>query len=123
MGRTVAELRVSGDSAVVENVGDSRAYLFRQRELRQITVDDSLLNSTSKGGLAEADFGKSPRRDVLTQAAGAEAQLDVHISELKLESDDLLLLSSDGLQAIIATRRFDPSLVRAEPWRTLAIGC
>lgn len=102
MGTTVAAVLLSGDVAVVGNVGDSRVYLFRQGELRQLTVDDSLLNSISEhGSFRESDFSNSPMRNVLTQAAGAEKPLDVHISEVKMESDDLFLLCSDGLHAVI----------------------
>jgi PPM family protein phosphatase len=102
MGTTVAAILLSGESAVVGNVGDSRVYLFRKGELQQITVDDSLVNAVSpQGSLGEKDFSNSPMRNVLTQAAGAEGALDVHISEVELASNDLFLLSSDGLHAVI----------------------
>jgi protein phosphatase len=101
MGTTVAAVLLSGESTVVANVGDSRVYLFRQGELRQITVDDSFLNAVAPPGSSGDDFANSPMRNILTQAAGARGALDVHISELKLESNDMLLLSSDGLHAVI----------------------
>jgi serine/threonine protein phosphatase PrpC len=102
MGTTVAAVLLNGDSSVIGNVGDSRVYLFRQGELKQISLDDTFLNAIlPAGSMAEKDFANSPMRNVLTQAAGAESPLDVHISELRLESDDLLLLSSDGLHAVI----------------------
>jgi serine/threonine protein phosphatase PrpC len=101
MGTTVAACLLMGDNAVVGNVGDSRVYLFRQGELRQISIDDSFLSAVARQGMAEADFANSPMRNVLTQAAGAEGLLDVHIAELTLQSSDLLLLSSDGLHGVI----------------------
>jgi serine/threonine protein phosphatase PrpC len=101
MGTTVAAVLLSGESTVVANVGDSRVYLFRQGEIRQITVDDSFLNAVAPPGSSGDDFANSPMRNILTQAAGARGALDVHISELKLESNDTLLLSSDGLHAVI----------------------
>lgn len=102
MGTTVAAVLLNGDISVVGNVGDSRVYLLRQGELQQITQDDSFLNAISpQGSLGEKEFANSPMRNVLTQAAGAEGPLDVHISEIKLQSDDMLLLSSDGLHAVI----------------------
>jgi|HubBroStandDraft_1064217.scaffolds.fasta_scaffold213408_1 serine/threonine protein phosphatase PrpC len=102
MGTTVAAALLCGDSSVIGNVGDSRVYLFRQGELQLITLDDSFINAVAApGSLGEKDFVNSPMRNVLTQAAGAEGPLDVHISELKLESNDLLLLCSDGLHAVI----------------------
>jgi serine/threonine protein phosphatase PrpC len=101
MGTTVAAILLTGDMAVVGNVGDSRVYLFRQGQLRQLTVDDSLLNSITQNGSLEGDFSNSPMRNVLTQAAGAEGALNIHISEVKMECEDLFLLCSDGLHAVI----------------------
>jgi protein phosphatase len=104
MGTTVAAVLLSSETSVIGNVGDSRVYLFRRGELKQISIDDSLLTTlAAQGPMSEQDFENSPMRNILTQAAGAQAPLDVHISELNLESDDLLLLSSDGLHAVIGS--------------------
>jgi protein phosphatase len=102
MGTTVAAVLLSGENIVVGNVGDSRVYLFRQGELRQITFDDSFVNAiAAEGALGDRDISLSPMRNILTQAAGAEGPLDVHIFELKVESSDLVLLCSDGLHGVI----------------------
>jgi serine/threonine protein phosphatase PrpC len=102
MGTTVAAVLLNGQTSVVGNVGDSRVYLFRRGELQQITHDDSLLNAAAPpGSMSEKEFANSPMRNILTQAAGAERPLDVHISEIQLENEDLLILSSDGLHAVI----------------------
>jgi protein phosphatase len=98
MGTTIAAVLFSGENAIVGNVGDSRVYLFRNGELQQITLDDSFLAAVAAQG---ADLANNPMRNVLTQAAGAERPLDVHIAEIRLESKDLMLITSDGLHAVI----------------------
>jgi PPM family protein phosphatase len=98
MGTTVAALLLSGENVIIGNVGDSRVYLFRHSELQQMTIDDSFVATAAAQG---ADLANNSMRNVLTQAAGAEGPLDVHIAELKLENRDLFLLTSDGLHAVI----------------------
>jgi protein phosphatase len=102
MGTTIAAVLLGSENAVVGNVGDSRVYIFRDGELRQISFDDSFANVMNpSGSLSERDLANNPMRNVLTQAAGAESPVDVHITELKLATNDVLLLSSDGLHGVI----------------------
>jgi PPM family protein phosphatase len=102
MGTTVAAVLLSAENAIIGNVGDSRVYLFRDGELQQISFDDSFVNTLNPAGSAsEHELMNNPMRNVLTQAAGAEGPVDVHVTELKLASNDVLLLSSDGLHAVI----------------------
>ncbi|HMD47490.1 MAG TPA: protein phosphatase 2C domain-containing protein [Bryobacteraceae bacterium] len=98
MGTTIAAILSSAENAVIGNVGDSRVYLFRKNELQQLTMDDTFLAAAAVQG---ADAANNPMRNVLTQAAGAEHLVDVHIKEVKLESGDLFLITSDGLHAVI----------------------
>jgi PPM family protein phosphatase len=101
MGTTIVAILLNSETAIVGNVGDSRAYLFRHGALEQVSVDDSFVNAIAPPGTSEHDLANSPMRNVLTQAAGVECTLDVHVSEIKLESNDILLLSSDGLHGVI----------------------
>jgi len=102
MGTTVAALLISGYNAVVANVGDSRVYLFRKGELSQLTYDDTFLNTAlPEHALAPHERLNHPMRNVLTQAAGSKGGIDVHIQERTLQSDDLFLISSDGLHGVV----------------------
>jgi protein phosphatase len=83
-------------------VGDSRVYLFRAGELKQISYDDTYVNVlAAREGAGAIDAANSPMRNVLTQAAGSEQSVKVHIAEQKLESGDLYLICSDGLHGVI----------------------
>lgn len=102
MGSTVVAALVQGDRAAVANVGDSRAYLFRNSQLSQLTIDDTWLNTVLKQSTLDQNARlKHPMRSVLTQAAGTQRNLDVHTCELALEDGDALLLCSDGLYEMV----------------------
>ncbi len=98
MGSTLVGARVSGGSATVINVGDSRAYLVRGGVARQITEDHSYVAEQVKLGLmAESQVAGSPMRSVITRAIGADVDVIPDEYEVLLEVGDVLLLSSDGL--------------------------
>jgi PPM family protein phosphatase len=101
MGTTVAAILLGDEKTIVGNVGDSRVYLFRAGELRQISYDDTYVNAMVEREGAAFDPANSPMRNVLTQAAGSEQSVKVHIAEQKLESGDLYLICSDGLHGVI----------------------
>lgn len=100
MGTTVAAILADDTSLTVGNVGDSRVYLWRE-SLQQLTVDDTWLKAMSGRGPAEVDMSKHPLRNFLTQAAGSKDLVDVHITELELREDDVIMISSDGLHGLV----------------------
>jgi len=103
MGSTVVAVLVQSDRAAIANVGDSRAYLFRRGQLSQLTVDDTWLNTVLKQvALDQKALVKHPMRNVLTQAAGTQRDLDVHTCELELQDGDILVLCSDGLYGVVS---------------------
>lgn len=102
MGTTVAALLLSGDNVIIGNVGDSRIYLFRAGELTLMSYDDTFVNSVAfRGSVDPAALTNHPMRNVLTQAAGSQEMLDVHIVEKTMMSGDLFMLSSDGLHGVV----------------------
>jgi serine/threonine protein phosphatase PrpC len=102
MGTTVAAVLVSESHAVAANVGDSRVYLYRDGRLEQISIDDTwVVSMTEQGLLAPGEAKDHPMRNMLTQAAGAKEQVEVHIHERPLQQSDLYLLTSDGLHGVI----------------------
>jgi PPM family protein phosphatase len=102
MGSTVAALLLDASEAAIANIGDSRIYLFRDGRLTQLTTDDTWLNAVlAQGTLDAASRDRHPMRNVLTQSVGSQNDLDVHTTDLRLEPSDLLLLSTDGLHAVV----------------------
>jgi len=103
MGTTIAAVLLDGRQFVAGNVGDSRIYRLRQEELLQLSVDDTMIASmVQRGLLREEETRKHPLRNVLTQAAGSQEAVEVHLHEGILEPGDILLLCSDGLYGAVA---------------------
>jgi PPM family protein phosphatase len=98
MGCTLVLCWIRGETAFFTSVGDSRLYLFRKGELRQLTEDDTLVQEQIKQGVITAEEAKVHRlRHVVTKAVGARGRLEVEVDELPLEANDLLLMLSDGV--------------------------
>jgi protein phosphatase len=103
MGTTVVGALVASDlKATVAHVGDSRAYLVRNGEIRQITSDHSWVNEQCKQGfLTPDDAIRHPFRNVVTRALGSRREVVVDLNEEQLEPGDRLLLCSDGLNSML----------------------
>jgi len=102
MGTTIAAVLLEDARAVIANVGDSRVYHLRDKLLTQVTVDDTLVNSMAQRGLLNAQqLQNHPMRNLLSQAAGSQETIEVHVWEEQLEQGDVLLIASDGLHGVI----------------------
>lgn len=107
MGTTVVAALVTNEAVTVGSAGDSRCYLFRNDELRQITRDDSWVAAAgAEGVLSAAELARHPLRNVITKAIGAKDQIDIDVVEEKVQPGDIVLLCSDGLHAMIS----DPAI-------------
>ncbi|MDE0881982.1 MAG: Stp1/IreP family PP2C-type Ser/Thr phosphatase [Myxococcota bacterium] len=102
MGTTVTSALILGQQAFIGHVGDSRAYLLRQGQLYQVTMDHSLVAEQVRLGLmTEAQSRVSQYRNIITRSVGVDAEVEVDLYYVSLEEGDLLLLCSDGLNGMI----------------------
>jgi serine/threonine protein phosphatase PrpC len=98
MGATLVAIAVEGTSAVIANIGDSRAYLLRQNTATQITLDHSFLAEQVREGTIQArDAANSPLQSTITRAIGIGAVVEADLFAAELEPGDRILLASDGL--------------------------
>lgn len=98
MGATVIALHVSGTTAYTAEIGDSRAYLFRQGKLHLMSKDQTQVQLLLDQGLLTPDAVKTSRaKNVVLQAIGKLPELVVAQRRLELRRGDRLLLCSDGL--------------------------
>lgn len=99
MGSTLTLAVVEGNRATVANVGDSRAYLWRNGWLRQLTDDHSVPGALLRQGqITPEEADEHPHRHVLYRCLGHKPGLEVDIyPSLILRNGDALLLCSDGL--------------------------
>jgi protein phosphatase len=109
-GTTLCLALVYGLQAIVANVGDSRAYLLHDGQLRQITRDHSVVQQLIDAGEAQADERYThPQRNVIYRSLGARDSVEPDIFTLTLAPGDHLLLCTDGLWEMI---RDDEAMAR-----------
>ena len=101
MGTTLTAALLSGARAAVAQVGDSRAYLFRGGSLFLLTQDQTIGNLLRSRG-EDSNRVSSQVREMLTQAIGAQPDIEVIMSAFDLEPGDALLLCSDGLYKVVS---------------------
>ncbi len=102
MGTTLAAVCCTGDRAGIAHVGDSRVYLIRQGEIRQLTEDHSLVSEQVREGLlTPEEAARSTLQNVVTRALGQKEMVEVSLQEIDLRSGDRLLVCSDGLSEMV----------------------
>jgi serine/threonine protein phosphatase PrpC len=99
MGTTMTAAYSIGDDLFITQVGDSRAYLFRDGKLQRLTRDQTHAQMLADSGLiSQQDVARHRLRSVLTSALGAsQKNVNAVIERVKLVDGDRLLLCSDGL--------------------------
>jgi len=98
MGTTVVALLAVDDRASLAHVGDSRAYRVRNRRIRQLTDDHSIVGELLRRHEISADDAREhPHRHVLTRALGVRGHVQPDLAELTPEPGDVFVLCSDGL--------------------------
>jgi serine/threonine protein phosphatase PrpC len=98
MGTTVVAAVVHDDWLTIASVGDSRAYLIRDGEARQITHDHSWVAEQIEAGvLTQEEARVHMYRSVVTRCVGHQNDIQVDTFELLLDPGDTVLLCSDGL--------------------------
>jgi protein phosphatase len=99
MGSTLTLAVVEGERVTVAHVGDSRAYLWRQGRLRQLTEDHSVPGALLKQGRISPEEARDhPHRHILYRCLGLQPKLEIDLyPAFPVEPGDALLLCSDGL--------------------------
>jgi serine/threonine protein phosphatase PrpC len=111
MGTTLTAGWKIGEEFLVANVGDSRAYLFQNGQLEQITEDQTWVNEIGRRlGLPEETLKTHSMRHVLTMAIGVSDTLRIHSYAVPLAPGALFLLSSDGLHGVVGPEKISAIL-------------
>ena len=114
MGTTLTAALVSDDEVALAHVGDSRAYLFRNGELRLLTSDHSLVEELRRQGrLTEEEAEDHPQRSIITRALGPESDVEIDTMTYRARPGDVYLLCSDGLTTMIKEEEIAKTLAAA----------
>ena len=102
MGTTMTVALAEDDTVAIGHVGDSRAYLIRDRSLEQLTEDHSLVAELVRSGkLSPEEAEVHPQRSVITRALGTDPDVDVDTFSLPARAGDVFMLCSDGLTSMV----------------------
>ena len=100
MGTTLTAVLMRGVKADIAEVGDSRAYLFRDGNLILLTQDQTIGNEL-RGRGADPGLMTQQMQEVLTQALGSRPEIKVVMTAVDLLPEDLLLVCCDGLYKVV----------------------
>jgi serine/threonine protein phosphatase PrpC len=114
MGATLTAVLVQGTVAYIAQVGDSRAYLMRGEQIKQITKDQSLAQMLVDSGIIEASQMESVPQNVIMQALGTQPGVTVVMTSVELFRDDCLAICSDGLSNKIKPEELRDIIRQAE---------
>ena len=100
MGTTTVCALVKGNNIHLANVGDSRAYVISDDEIRRVTKDHSYVQSLiDEGQITEEEARDHPQKNVITKAVGIMESVEPDTMKLTLDDDESLLLCCDGVIA------------------------
>ena len=103
MGTTVVACHFDNGVVSICHVGDSRAYLIREQNIRRVTVDHSWVSELmEKHNLTEEEAEMQVNKNVITRALGTKPQIRVDISQIRFIKGDLFLICSDGLTGMVS---------------------
>lgn len=104
-GTTLTMAAVVDDHVHIANIGDSRAYLIRDGQLRQITQDHTVAQKFVDAGIITPEEAiDHPFSHVLSQAIGGNAELTPDAFTETLHPGDFLMLCSDGLYNLVSAK-------------------
>ena len=111
-GTTLSVIFAISQQLIISHVGDSRIYLLRQGQIKQLSQDHSLVAMlVASEQITEAESLDHPDRNILTKSIGTKRRLsDGYVQDLKqttpelsmkLEHEDIILLCSDGVWDLV----------------------
>src|SRR5215207_2397059 len=119
MGTTLTAALLRGDEVALSHVGDSRAYVLRDGQLKRLTKDHSLVEELRRQGrLTEEQAEEHPQRSIITRALGPEPSVSVDTMTFPARDGDVFLLCSDGLTTMVSDEEIREILVRSKTLRS-----
>lgn len=111
MGTTLTLCTVMNNNAYIGHVGDTRLYCMNKNQIKQVTIDHSLVQEMlEQGVITKNDVQEHPQRHVITRAVGTYEQVKVDTLKQVLNGVDYILLCSDGLTAMMSEQEIHEAM-------------
>lgn len=105
MGSTLEILLIIKNDAYIGHVGDSRVYMIRNRKSEKLTTDHSYIEKLIfDGRITKEESSKHPDKNMITKAIGTEIVVEAELIHKKLNTNDILVLCSDGLTNLVSDK-------------------
>ncbi len=115
MGTTVTALLFDGGRLGMAHVGDSRAYLYRDGVLHQLTHDDTFVQSLiDDGRITQEEASHHPQRSLLLRALNG-TDVDPALTIREVDVGDRYLICSDGLSGVVSAEAIAETLAIEDP--------
>lgn len=102
MGSTACALMFDGETMVLANIGDSRAYRYRDGALTRLSKDHSWVQSLiDEGRITESEALEHPHRSLILKVVNGQPQHQPDLTSVEVADGDRLLLCSDGLCGMV----------------------
>jgi PPM family protein phosphatase len=117
MGTTATALVLEDDQALVGHMGDSRAYMFRDSTVTQLTKDHSLVERmVDQGLLNREEATHHPQRNVIYKTLGVNMDGEVDLlGPIPIRVGDIFLLCSDGLTNLVSDQELLEIVAKESP--------
>lgn len=116
-GTTMVVAFILHDTVLIANIGDSRAYVFNNNELHQITTDHSITQMyVDEGKITRENMRFHKQNNLIISRLGCEKKLlQIDFTELGFDSIDYLFLFSDGVTDCISDKRLEEIIKNRYP--------
>lgn len=103
MGTTLVASVILKEKILFSNIGDSRAYIYRENQIELVTEDHSFVSELQRqGALTYTEALTHYNRNALTRSLGVEGEVEVDFFKRLLNNIDIIMLNSDGLSNAIS---------------------
>lgn len=104
MATTVVLLYLNSGNAYIVNIGDSRAYIYRDGQISQITEDHTYVNELVKdGSITKEQAELHPQKNMITRALGGDDKILPDFYRFETRKGDIIILCTDGLHGELSS--------------------
>jgi serine/threonine protein phosphatase PrpC len=115
MGATCVAAVLQGDTLYVANVGDSRAYIVRDGQMKQVSQDHTPEAEQVRAGLLTEEQARAQQGNKITRCVGISPAVEVDTFTEPVQQGDILVLCTDGLSKTISDEQIGEVVQQFEP--------